>query len=134
MGSLPFSVHAYRVFFEGLLASNGKPLVFHCTAGDDRTGWAAYLVERILGVPQKTAIDNYLKSNVVNAAELKGYMEYFMEQGFTRQQSDFKLRKEYLFDSLKAAKITYGSFSRYVHVGLGLSQQDIEALKAEYLS
>jgi protein-tyrosine phosphatase len=39
------------------------PLVFHCTAGKDRTGVAAALILRALGVPRETVVKDYLLTN-----------------------------------------------------------------------
>lgn len=61
----PFSQQAYRRFFE-LLLENDQPnesLVFHCTAGKDRTGLGAYFILHALGVPEATIVNDYLATN-----------------------------------------------------------------------
>jgi protein-tyrosine phosphatase len=40
-----------RKFLDVLFSSNGRPILFHCTAGKDRTGFAAAIILRMLGVP-----------------------------------------------------------------------------------
>ena len=40
-------------------------LLFHCTAGKDRTGMAAYLILSALGVEQKIIMEDYLLTNTV---------------------------------------------------------------------
>lgn len=52
----------YRRLFE-LLLWGKSPLVFHCSAGRDRTGVAAALVLTALGVPRETVIQDYLLTN-----------------------------------------------------------------------
>jgi protein-tyrosine phosphatase len=51
-----------------------QPVLFHCTAGKDRTGIAAALLLRVLGVPDETVIYDYLLSNrhraIVRLAEV----------------------------------------------------------------
>ncbi|MCX7864914.1 MAG: tyrosine-protein phosphatase [Novosphingobium sp.] len=56
---LPFQqAEAYaELFFR--LAAGELPLVFHCTAGKDRTGGAAALVLAALGVPRETIIADF---------------------------------------------------------------------------
>jgi protein-tyrosine phosphatase len=54
----------YAEFFDHLLHSEG-PVVFHCTAGKDRTGWAAALLLLALGVPRATVVQDYLLTNAV---------------------------------------------------------------------
>ncbi len=46
-----------------LLLEDERPLVFHCTAGKDRTGWAAALLLHALGVPQQVIAQDYLLTN-----------------------------------------------------------------------
>ena len=48
--------------FLRLLLDN-TPTLFHCSAGKDRTGFAAFLIYTILGVPRKVILEDYMKSN-----------------------------------------------------------------------
>ncbi|HUD90401.1 tyrosine-protein phosphatase [Sphingobium sp.] len=52
----------YRRMFQQLLAGDA-PLVFHCSAGKDRTGVAAALILTALGVPRATIEQDYLLTN-----------------------------------------------------------------------
>lgn len=52
----------FKTLFSHLLASDA-PLVFHCTAGKDRTGFAAALILRSLGVPHEVVLEDYLLTN-----------------------------------------------------------------------
>jgi len=56
------SAHAYRIFLETIAVANGKPVLWHCTAGKDRTGIASALLLRILGVPDTIILQDYLAS------------------------------------------------------------------------
>jgi protein-tyrosine phosphatase len=49
----------------GHLLEDDSPLVFHCTAGKDRTGVAAALLMRALGVPHEVVEHDYLYTNQV---------------------------------------------------------------------
>jgi protein-tyrosine phosphatase len=53
---------AFAAFFRHLLQAD-EPLVFHCTAGKDRTGFAAALLLLALGVPRDLVLQDYLLSN-----------------------------------------------------------------------
>lgn len=55
--------HRFAELFEHLLQDD-SPLVFHCTAGKDRTGVAAALILRALGVPHEVVREDYLLTNV----------------------------------------------------------------------
>lgn len=45
------------------LLADDSPLVFHCTAGKDRTGFAAALILTALGVPKEVVMQDYLLTN-----------------------------------------------------------------------
>ncbi len=49
----------------GLLLASDEPLVFHCTAGKDRTGFAAALILLALGVPRDVVMQDYLLTNAL---------------------------------------------------------------------
>lgn len=52
----------FSELFELLLDSDA-PIVFHCTAGKDRTGFAAALILLALGVPRPVVMQDYLLTN-----------------------------------------------------------------------
>ena len=52
-----------KQFIQELSSANGRAVLFHCASGKDRTGYAAAIILRILGVPQKVVMDDYLLSN-----------------------------------------------------------------------
>lgn len=53
----------YRALFATLTEADSYPLVFHCTAGKDRTGFAAALVLTALGVSADDVLADYLLTN-----------------------------------------------------------------------
>ena len=52
----------FAELFDHLLQTE-TPVVFHCTAGKDRTGVAAALILLALGVPRNTVLQDYLLTN-----------------------------------------------------------------------
>ena len=52
----------FSELFELLLESDA-PIVFHCTAGKDRTGFAAALILLALGVPRAVVMQDYMLTN-----------------------------------------------------------------------
>jgi protein-tyrosine phosphatase len=54
--------HRFAELFDQLLQADA-PVVFHCTAGKDRTGVAAALILLALGVPRATVQQDYLLTN-----------------------------------------------------------------------
>ena len=53
----------FAEFFSHLLQADDTPVVFHCTAGKDRTGLAAALLLHALDVPEATIWHDYLLTN-----------------------------------------------------------------------
>ena len=53
----------YASFFDILLGEDSYPILFHCTAGKDRTGYAAALLLSLLGVKWSDVLGNYLLTN-----------------------------------------------------------------------
>ncbi len=65
------NVDAFRRLFEQLGEDKSLPLLFHCSAGKDRTGVMTALLLTLLGVDRQTVIDDYLLSaKVWNDANL----------------------------------------------------------------
>jgi protein-tyrosine phosphatase len=62
---LPFEqAVSYRQLFAHLKAAD-IPLIFNCSAGKDRTGTAAALILRALGVPRETVMEDFVLTNTV---------------------------------------------------------------------
>ncbi len=124
-------------FISELMSSNGKPILFHCAAGKDRTGFAAAILLRILGVPQETVMEDYLLTNryffpahrwnLALLRVLKGNIFADSIKGF------MEARAEYLTAAFNAIDQIHGSFEDYVYKALDLSVYDTERLRALYL-
>ncbi|MEU1980335.1 tyrosine-protein phosphatase [Nocardia sp. NPDC019395] len=98
----------------------GGAVLFHCTAGKDRTGWVAAVLLTALGVDRDTVTADYLLSNHYRNAGPGDGMN--------------GVQQEWLDSAFDQIQVTYGSFDRYVSEGLGLSAADIAALKARMLA
>ena len=51
-----YAVAQYAEFVRLLLQGNKKAVLWHCTAGKDRAGTAAVIIEEILGIPREVII------------------------------------------------------------------------------
>lgn len=126
---------AYKLVFERLADPAMLPAAFHCSAGKDRTGWAAAIFLSIMGISRDTIMQDYLLSNTYLAnknakmlAALKGRIDPALLQPL------FEVRPEYLQAAFDAVDKDYGSMDRYVREGLGLSDATIQALRREFLA
>ena len=53
----------YRALFVHLLAPDGLPVLLHCSAGKDRTGFGSALLLTALGVSWNDVLEDYLATN-----------------------------------------------------------------------
>ncbi len=130
-------VPEFMRFFGELKSAEGRPVLFHCTAGKDRTGFAAAVILRLLGVPQETVMEDYLLSNEYF---LGGYkwklvlLRLMRGKHFVNGIKGFMIaHPSYLGAAFDAIDREHGSFENYVRDGLGLSEPDVEHFKMLYL-
>ena len=127
----------YKPFFNKLLdlpADQG--LVFHCTAGKDRTGIAAALLLYSLGVPYDTIIADYEATNYYRKAEnakSTAQMVKYMHVDEDVAKSMMAAKKEYLDATFAAITKQYGSVDNYLRTQIGLDDQKIALLKKKFL-
>ncbi|WP_311223712.1 MULTISPECIES: tyrosine-protein phosphatase [unclassified Acidovorax] len=118
----------FAALFEHLLESDA-PLVFHCTAGKDRTGFAAALILLALGVPRHVVMDDYLLTNGLyqRPAHFASAAPEAVLNVLWRVQEDF------LHAALEAVERDHGGLDRYLAQGLGVGPAQRERLAALYL-
>lgn len=124
----------YKSFMRVLIDAGGKPVLWHCSAGKDRTGFAAALVLRILGVPMPVIIEDYLLSSIYTI-RVKSHMKaaFLVKYGARAYRVMKKLMgidEAYLLESFAVIDRRYGSFDAFVREGLGLSDSDVLTLKS----
>ncbi|MEP6823848.1 MAG: tyrosine-protein phosphatase [Ramlibacter sp.] len=127
-GFVRHNTHRFAELFGHLLESDA-PLVFHCTAGKDRTGFAAALIQRALGVSQDDVLRDYLLTN--ERLKPPGALRY----GLTLEVAQvlWRVQPEFLQASFDAAQEAYGGLDGYLRDGLQLRVPELERLRALYL-
>ncbi|GHC64917.1 tyrosine-protein phosphatase [Streptomyces flavofungini] len=117
------------------IAAGGSaaPLLYHCTSGKDRTGWTTYVLLRAVGVPERTAVDDYLASNTFRAAYDAKLRETLQQTGMM-QNPDLliplqEVRGGYLDAALAEVTSRYGGFGGYLTKGLGLDAGTLVTLR-----
>jgi len=118
----------YAELFEHLLQADA-PLVFHCTAGKDRTGFAAALVLLALGVPRDVVMHDYLLTNQVFQQPPRGRREISDEALAVL----WRVQQGFLDAALHAVDTDHGGVERYLRQRLGLGPVALDALAARYL-
>lgn len=114
----------YKDFFRILAVEENAPILFHCSAGKDRTGIAAALTLAALGVDHKTIIEDYLLS----AEYLKGKYD-FLIQKYPALEPLTTVRPEYLNAALQTIDEEYGGMEHFLKYNLEI---DLEKMKRLY--
>lgn len=135
----------YARFLRSAMDPDQRPLVFHCSHGVHRTGTAAALLLSALGVPWETVREDYLLSNTYRADEIERRISELRalaaeNQGIPESDVDttnleafYRLQGSYIDASLSAMLAGYDSVEGFLLNGLGLTEQELETLRAELL-
>lgn len=116
---------AWGNWLRSLAEPGALPQLFHCTAGKDRTGFAAAIVLLALGVPREMVMDDFLLSNHFLSARI--------EEGVSRIQANtdaafdpgvlaqvIGVSASSLENALMEMEARYGSVDGYIRDGLGI--------------
>jgi protein-tyrosine phosphatase len=127
-GFVRHNTHRFAEFFGHLLESN-QPTVFHCTAGKDRTGFAAALVLHALGASPEEVMRDYLLTN----ERLKPPTVTGWELPPEAAAVLYRVQPEFLQAAFEAVEQDYGGLDGYLREGLGLREAERERLRELYL-
>jgi protein-tyrosine phosphatase len=118
----------FAEFFGYLLASD-EPTVFHCTAGKDRTGFAAALALFALGATREEVMRDYLLTN----QRLKPPAGAWRELAPEAVAVLWGVQPEFLLAAFEAVDREHGSLEAYLRDGLGLRDAERAQLRTLYL-
>ncbi len=114
----------YGRFLKHLL-EQPTPQVFHCTAGKDRTGFAAALLLSALGVDRSTIEHDYLLTNQLYrrdpSLEGKGHPHVMKVL--------WQVQPEFLHAAFEAVDAQHGGMNDYLYGAIGLNAQEVAELK-----
>ncbi|WP_017443922.1 tyrosine-protein phosphatase [Gayadomonas joobiniege] len=142
----PDLVHSQKAHYKAMFArllETDKPVLFHCTAGKDRTGIAAALILTSLGVDKKTVIKDYVMSEqLLDPAEMLHASD---EQKADPMYAAFARLPKPALKALMGTRASYleaafaemerqsGSVENYIQTELEVSPAQIVQLRAKYL-
>jgi protein-tyrosine phosphatase len=118
----------FRALF-GHLLEDRAPLVIHCTAGKDRTGFACALILHALGVPDNVIADDYLLTNRFYRRDPNSGSDLPDEV----RQVLGSVEASFLAAAFQAITEQYGDLEGYFGDGLSLGARERAQLKARYL-
>ncbi len=111
------------------LLQDDTPLVFHCTAGKDRTGFAAALILSALGVPRTVVMQDYLLTNDL-------YRQPSDASRFASQEVLdvlWKVQPGFLEAALQTVDDRFAGLDNYLEKALGLGRTQRKRLEQLYL-
>src|ERR1700688_1724391 len=123
-----YNTPCFRALFSHLLEDRA-PLVVHCTAGKDRTGFACALILHALGVPDEVISEDYLLTNRFYRRDPSGSSDLPGEV----HQVLGSVQSSFLAAAFEAIDTDYGDLENYFSEGLGLGAQQRAALASRYL-
>lgn len=126
---------AYHRLFTRI-ADADAPVLFHCTAGKDRTGWAAASLLCLLGVDEELIVADHLRSNEPAREAFSPYLRQFAELGGDPAllEPAFLVAPSYLRAAFDAVSSTYGSIECYFDQGLDVGPDARRALRERLLT
>ena len=133
-----FGNKAYKELFRALEAGE-TPVLFHCSAGKDRTGVAAILILLALGASDKTIAEDFEKTNIWRRPELEAvWAEHAEEIAADPARKDFYLgvfgvHPESAPFVLGIIRERYGSADAYLEAEYGLTPARLMRLRRMYL-
>lgn len=129
---------AFSIALQLMLNPDYLPLDQHCRGGKDRTGFGVMLLLGVLGVDEKTILEDYMITK-----RLRKERNEKLYKEFLNKYKDVELvnyyyslvdtKEEFLLASLNAIHKRYGSIKEYAMSELGITQQMIDVAKAYYL-
>lgn len=130
------AIESYSKFMRLVVECEDGAILWHCSQGKDRTGMGAAYVLTALGCDIDTIVADYDLSNFQYSSKVKQLCAKWGVQ-------DVEVRKviqtfaganvEYFRMGLEAICAKYGSMMNFLHVCLGVTDNDIEVLRNRYL-
>src|SRR2546429_6687993 len=111
------------------LLEDRAPLVIHCTAGKDRTGFACALILHTLGVSEDIISEDYLLTNRFYRRDPNSSSDLPEEV----KQVLGSVQASFLAAAFEAIDADYGDLETYLRDGLGLGTAERASLEARYL-
>jgi protein-tyrosine phosphatase len=119
-----------KAFFLRISGPENLPVLIHCSAGKDRTGVVASLIQLVLGVSIETAMADYLKTNdnlsayTDNVFRRLSKLGYFGVPWKKLYAPLFDARSDFLNAALAQVKEEFGAIDEWFRHGLGFSEKE----------
>ena len=135
-----FAMSQYAHFLDLLLEEREGAVLWHCTAGKDRAGFASVIVQELLGVDRGQIMADYMWTNECLKPEVEPLIAMLQEmlQDDSEEAREsleilFGARREFLESLYEIVEKNYGSFAAFAEQKLGVNQEKRRCLQELYL-
>lgn len=117
-----------------------QPVLYHCTAGKDRTGMITALILKILKFDDSVVFEEYLQSNNLRQEIIQKRLNLANTFHFVYPKLDIGvvektswIERNYLQSAFEEIDKKYGSMDNYIHQVLGISENQREIYIQKFL-
>lgn len=115
------------------IAESDGPVLFHCTAGKDRAGWVAAVLQLASGVSREDVIANYTATNDYTRDRVAATVDQIEAHKGDAEAASYRVllgvSPDFLEAGLDAMDAQYGGIDRYLTDGLNLGDETVDALR-----
>jgi protein-tyrosine phosphatase len=114
----------FSAALRSIAAARGAPVLYHCSAGKDRTGWLSAVLLEVLGVDRAEIMADYVSTTEYARAANANIMNAMRARGM-RVEPEVLLpvleaREEYLSAAYAEVEREFGGMAGYLRDGLGI--------------
>ena len=128
----------FKQFFRLILDTANGAILYHCTQGKDRTGFASALILAALGADRDTIVADFDATNRVYEEDVRQCCQNVLLMG--GKENEIATVKSFLgantdnfIKALESIDREFGSMEAYLKGPIGLTDQDILTLRERYL-
>ena len=128
----------YGTFLRGVLRAEGG-LLWHCSQGKDRAGWASAFLLAALGASRETIVKDFDLSNQSYAPQVEALTAKVQGKDGSDEAVSFiramvGVSRENFEAALDLIDQRFGSLSAYIENQLGFSKEEQQQLRRKYLT
>mgnify|MGYP002626747590 FL=1 len=129
--------HYYGAFLRGVLRAEGGVL-WHCSQGKDRAGWASAFLLAALGASRETIVEDFDLSNQSYVPRVEALTAKVQGMNGSTEAVEFiramvGVSRENFEAALDLIDQHYGSLPAYIENQLGFSKKEQQLLRTKYL-
>ena len=134
-----FAISQYAAFLREIAENENGAVLWHCTAGKDRAGFATVLLLEILGASRQDIMEDYLDTNVYLEDEIDAIIRMLnekMELGGAEAviKNFFGAKEEYLDMVFEYVDEHYGSMDCFIRDIMGITDEERARIRSRYLA